>query len=645
MCGIAGFVGSSWRDRSEEVCHHLHRMGDAIAHRGPDATGYWYDPSVGLGLVHRRLAIVDLTATGAQPMVSANGRYVFILNGEIYNHREIRNRLPGPWRGVSDTEVLLSAIQEWGLKRALEASVGMFAFALWDKSGQNLTLGRDRLGEKPLYFGWLGTGAKRTFAFASELAALRAHPAFEAEIDRSSLVSYLRYNNVGGARSIYASIEKLLPGRLLTVGLDDRVREDAYWRTESVFERGRVEPLHLTDEAAANSLEEILGTAVAQQMVADVPIGAFLSGGVDSSLIVALAQKKSTRPVRTFSIGFDSEQFDESHHARAVAEHIGTDHTELMVTAKEALDVIPELPRIYSEPFADSSQVPTFLLAKLARQNVTVALSGDGGDELFGGYNRYSFTHSAWDRIASIPRPLRCAAANAIEAFSPQTIDSLSNMLGLSNKWLRVGEKAQKVAKVLLANDDFQLYKSFVSQWTKPEDLVVGARADESDANIGWLDRSKLGSVELIMARDIVGYLPDDILTKVDRAAMAVSLETRVPMLDHHVVDFAWRLNLSHKLRNGTTKWLLRKVLYRHVPKALIERPKSGFAIPVGEWLRGPLRDWAESLIDERRLRQEGYFHPLPIRKAWAEHLKGRRDYSQNIWIVLMFQAWLDHQK
>jgi asparagine synthase (glutamine-hydrolysing) len=642
MCGLTGFLSHSAFDSDDVRNFVLPHMANAIKARGPDAYGAWTDPVVGIAMAHRRLAIVDLTPAGAQPMVSAGGRYVLAFNGEIYNHLTLRHELKGcSWRGHSDTETLLTGFQAWGVESTLKRVIGMFAFALWDREQRLLTLGRDRFGEKPIYYGWQGEGAKAVFLFGSEVSALRRHPEFSASINRDALALYMRYSCIGGEHSIYQGIQKLLPGHLLTLHAGQF--EPRVWPWWSVVESARcglAKPFAGTPDQAVDELEDLLLRAVDQQMMADVPVGAFLSGGIDSSTVVALMQAQSTRPVKTFSIGFYEDGYNEAEYASAVAQYLGTDHTEIYVSAQDALDVIPKLPTLYAEPFADSSQIPTYLLSELARRHLTVSLSGDAGDELFCGYNRYQMTSNLWGKLQYVPMPLRRAAAALITAVPPARWDSLGRYLMLE----RLGDKLHKGAALLDHTSVSDVYIHLLSQWFDPGSLVIGC----DDLSIA-LSRPSLGTlvlkdVEFMMLSDLLGYLPDDILVKVDRAAMGVSLETRVPMLDPRVVEFSWTLPLGYKLREGVSKWPLRQVLYRYVPSSLIERPKMGFGVPIDQWLRGPLRDWAESLLSTSRLKQEGFFEIAPIREKWSEHLSCRRNWQHHIWQVLMFQAWLDEQ-
>jgi len=641
MCGIAGVL-----ERNPDV-ETVRRMIGALAHRGPDDEGVWVDADAGIAFGHRRLSIVDLSPAGHQPMLSPAGRYVITFNGEIYNHAELRRELEAQghgaeWRGHSDTETLLAGFDAWGIAATLKRATGMFAFGLWDRRERMLTLARDRLGEKPLYFGRQRDDGP--FLFASELKALQQHPRFEPEVDREALSLFIRYLAVPAPRSIYRGISKLLPGTMLTLrsGSPEPTVEP-YWSGAEVARSGAANPISLSLTDAEDELERILERAVGRQMMADVPLGAFLSGGIDSSTVVAVMQKLSARPVKTFTIGFHEEGYNEAEHAKAVARHLGTDHTELYVTPKQAMDVIPQLPAMYDEPFADSSQIPTHLISALARQHVTVALSGDGGDELFGGYDRYLVTAGMWDRIAGVPMPLRAAAAKVATRVPRYAWTAFGNAAGRllppELRLNRLGDKVHKGATMLCSRSLDELYDGMLSLW-QDASFVIGAPSGAMPTISGL---NGIGPVERMMAQDMLGYLPNDILAKVDRAAMAVSLETRVPLLDPEVVEFAWRLPLDMKIRSGQTKWLLRQVLYRHVPAKLIERPKMGFGVPIDSWLRGPLRDWAEALLDPQRLRSEGYFDPKVIREAWEGHLKGQNN-QHKLWTVLMFESWLQAQ-
>jgi asparagine synthase (glutamine-hydrolysing) len=648
VCGITGLFDPARDTDAETLARRVADMTAVLVHRGPDADGLWVDPSHGVALGHRRLAVVELGQEGAQPMESADGRWVLVYNGELYNHRELRHRLVGEghaFRGGSDTEVLLTAVQAWGFEAALDAGEGMFAIAAWDRRLRQLHLARDRFGEKPLYYGWVG-GA---LAFASELKSLQTLPGFDAAVDRDAVALYLRHNCVPAPHTIFRGIAKLLPGGWVTVGTDAEPGRppvaDSYWSARDAIGHARARPLDGPPEELADRLEQVLSDSVAARMVADVPVGAFLSGGIDSSLVVAMMQRHSDRPVRTFTIGFDDRAFDESGEAAAVADHLGTDHTLLRVSNRDARDVVPRLPDFWDEPFGDISEIPMYLVSRLARSEVTVALSGDGGDELFAGYNRHAWLERIWRTSAALPRPVRRAAGTALGSLSPATVDGLAKGTAVLPARFRVrnpSTKVAKVAKVLNAERIEDAYFSLASYWDDAESVVLGAGASTSTASRpeGWpaLD----GITEQMLWLDLVTYLPDDILTKLDRAAMANSLETRVPFLDRAVFDLAWRLPMSVKLHEGTTKWLLRQVLYRHVPESLIERPKMGFGFPIGTMLRGPLRAWADQLLDPGRLRDQGLLDPAPVRAAWERHLAGTRDHGYELWAVLALQAWID---
>jgi len=644
MCGICGYLALN--PTSGEAYAVLGRMNRTLTHRGPDDEGYWAEEEAGIGLGHRRLSIVDLSPEGHQPMRSADGRYVLTFNGEVYNFQALRRELEHlghGFRGHSDTEVMLAAITQWGVTAAIKRFVGMFAFALWDRQERELHLVRDRLGEKPLYYGWMG----EVFLFGSTLKALQAHPAWRGEIDRDALALFMRHNYIPAPHTIYRGIYKLLPGTILTLPLADADRSCSpqptpYWSARQVAEAGSAAPFTGSEAEAVEQLDRLLREAVAGQMVADVPLGAFLSGGVDSSTVVALMQAQSNQPVKTFTIGFDEPAYNEAKYAQAVARHLGTEHTELYVTPAEAMAVIPRLPTLYDEPFADSSQIPTFLVSQLTRRQVTVSLSGDGGDELFCGYNRYVGAQNAWNRIGWVPRRIRQAAAKGITKGLPSAAGAKLTPGG-SAKFSEVANgKLRELAKNLAVDHPELMYHRLVSHWPAPNALVLGA----SEPLTSLTDASQWARLpdfrQRMMYLDLVTYLPDDILAKVDRASMGVSLEARVPLLDHRVVEFAWRLPLSLKVRNGQRKWLLRQVLYKYVPASLIERPKTGFGIPIERWLRGPLRDWAEALLDERLLREEGFLNHQAVREKWDQHLSGNCNWAYALWSVLMFQAWLE---
>ena len=645
MCGIAGCLLSLQRSISSYNSGVIVReMVDRLSHRGPDATGVWSDEYSGIGLAHRRLSILDLSPAGHQPMQSVCSRYILVYNGEVYNSSELRDDLEAAgqapaWRGHSDTEVLLAGIVVWGLEATLRRARGMFALALWDRAQKSLTLARDRIGEKPLYYGRVG----RDFVFGSELKALRAMPAAHFETDPNALALMLRYGYVPGPYSIYRGIFKLPPGKLLRVKTDGSFGEpEPWWSFNDVAQEGVNNRSVLSDSDAINELEAVLGAAVGEQMVADVPVGAMLSGGIDSSIVVELMQARSSRPVRTFTIGFAEGGYDEAAHARAVARHLGTDHTELYIDSAQARDIIPRLPDIYDEPFADSSQIPTALICALTRQHVTVSLSGDAGDELFAGYNRYFWTASLWQRIGFLPPGLRRTIAGGLLAVPAGTWNSvfgmLERVLPLRISVNNPGDKLHKLADVISARSPELIYRELVSQWrgnlplrgvNEPPTLVANSAC--------WPALPSF--TERMMVVDTLTYLPDDILVKIDRAAMAASLETRVPFLDARVIDFAWRLPLHQKVRDGKGKWLLRQLLYRYVPQNLVDRPKQGFGVPIEHWLRGSLRDWAEDLLSPSALAADGLLDSVSIRAMWQRHLSGR-NVQHALWNVLMYQAW-----
>jgi asparagine synthase (glutamine-hydrolysing) len=667
MCGFVGFLDRSETTSAETLAEVVGRMNDTLYHRGPDDGGIWTDPRSCVALGHRRLSILDLSAAGHQPMMSRSGRYVVAFNGEIYNHLDIRRELDSGaeaadhplfdrphagqegagtgWRGHSDTETLLAAVEAFGVGEALKKFVGMYAFALWDRHDKVLYLARDRMGEKPLYYGWQGD----VLLFGSELKAFKRHPAFRAEIDRDALSSYLRYCYIPGPRTIYQGIRKLPAGTYLALGLHRYDNHPvSYWDVRDAALRGQMQPFTGSDAEAVEAMDKLLREAVAGQMVADVPLGAFLSGGFDSTTVVALMQAQSSRPVKTFTIGFNEQEFNEAEHAKAVARHLGTEHTELYVTPEQAMAVIPKLPALYDEPFADSSQIPTFLVSQLARQHVTVSLSGDGGDELLGGYNRYFWAIKLWNKMRYLPHNVRNAIAGMLTVIPPHHWNTLFRGLGFmmpaALRYSCPGDKVHKLAHFLGAKTPEDIFFDLVSHWKEPDRVVRGAAEPRTVLN----DRAQWPELRdfehRMMYLDAATYLPDDILVKVDRAAMGVSLETRVPILDHRVVEFCWRLPLNMKLRDGKGKWVLREVLYRYVPKEIMDRPKMGFGVPIDVWLRGPLKDWAESLIDRKRLKEEGYFNPALVREKWDQHQSGRRNWSYHLWDILMFQAWKDAQ-
>ena len=654
MCGFVGCFDLRARDKASDMAQTIDAMAATLAHRGPDDSGAWVDESAGIALGFRRLSILDLTPTGHQPMVSADGCYVLVLNGEVYNYRELRKELIQAgmtFRGGSDTEVVLAAVVQWGLAAALQRLNGMFAFAMWDRRERQVTLARDRIGIKPLYYGWMGS----VLLLGSELKALRAHPAFRGEIDRDALALYMRHNYIVAPYSIYKGVRKLMPGTYLTVKADCPEKDTApepYWSAKAVAEAGMAVPFAGDASEAVNELDRLLHNSVRDRMVSDVPLGAFLSGGIDSSVIVALMQAQSARPVKTFSIGSVEERFNEAPYAKAVAAHLGTDHTELYVTPQQAMDVIPRLPTLYDEPFADSSQIPTFLVSELARRHVTVSLSGDGGDELFAGYNRYEYFWNQWSKRSGVDAVSQKSPKHALSfLFSDRAKSWAARILCLlphdAGPWLRrwLTTAACGLASNTTGTPE-TVYRMMLSHWQNPEDVVRGAHEPLTPVTDSRLWAELDHFTHRMMFLDLISYLPDDILVKVDRASMGVSLEARVPFLDdHRVVEFAWRLPMDIKVREGQTKWILRQVLDRYVPRSLVERPKMGFGVPIDQWLRGPLRDWAEDLLNESRLLQEGWFNPKPIREKWQQHLSGKIDWAYLLWDVLMFQAWSIGQK
>ncbi|MGE4290644.1 MAG: asparagine synthase (glutamine-hydrolyzing) [Desulfovibrio sp.] len=627
MCGIAGLILNK---PGGDLHGMTRRMTDAIAHRGPDDADVWQDDQAGIALGHRRLSILDLSPLGRQPMHSACGRYVTVYNGEVYNFAELRRELEPfghSFRGGSDTEVILAAIAQWGLQAAVKRFIGMFAIALWDRKEKTLSLVRDRMGIKPLYYGRVG-GA---FAFASELKALKTLPGFDNPVDRDSLCLYFRHNYIPAPYSICKDIRKLEPGTLLTLAAGhDEPKLERYWSTREVWQAGAATPFMGNLREAADELERLLKDVISLRMIADVPLGAFLSGGIDSSTVVALMQAGSTRPVKTFSIGFREQEYNEAHHASAVARHLGTEHTELYVTPKDLLDVVPLIPHYWDEPFADSSQIPTYCVSRLAREHVTVSLSGDGGDELFAGYQRY-FWMDSWNTLSSVPLAARKAARSLLK-WLPENWFRLLGSLGPKIRWR---------LDMLGMTDFSDFYRFFVSHQRHPEQFALGGREPLTELTRPE-NRIATDNFRQMMFWDLVSYLPDDILTKVDRASMAVSLESRVPLLDHRVVEFASRLPASLNVRGGQGKLVLRNVLHRYVPQELVERPKVGFGVPIEHWMKNELRDWCESLLGETRLRQQGYLNAGMVRRMWNEYLTGQANWHYYLWDVLMFQAWLE---
>ncbi len=649
MCGINGFL-TNIKSSSYNLNLILKETTDLLYHRGPDSNGFWSDSENGIYLGHRRLSILDLSPAGAQPMMSKSGRYIIVLNGEIYNHNLIREELLKHdcniiWNGTSDTETLVESIEILGISDTLKLASGMFSFALWDTLLMDLTLARDKFGEKPLYCGW----QHDTFFFSSELKAIRNNPIFNAEIDRRALSKYVKYAYIPAPYSIYKGISKLTPGMFVTVSLSRKSFEpNIYWSSSERIICNYKNPYIGDRTDAVESLNKVLRSAIKEQMISDVPLGAFLSGGVDSSTVVALMQDISDTPIKTFSIGFDQPNYNEAHHAKAVADYLGTDHTELYIKESDAQKIIPKLSKLYDEPFADSSQIPTFLVSQLARKKVTVSLSGDGADELFGGYNRYILTKRLWNKLSIIPLFVRRFTSSMFLKISPEKYNLFFRRItfgGTLFNQANVGDKIHKALNVISSNSYLDLYDKLISSWKDPSSIIIGLNdSDIRDLNLPHYSLD-IDPISQMMGMDLITYLPDDILCKVDRAAMGVSLETRVPFLNSKIMEFAWSLPLNFKISNNTTKWVLREVLYKYVPKHLIERPKMGFGIPLDSWLRGELKEWAEKLLNEDRLIREGFFNPREIRIKWDEHLSGKRNWQHQLWVILMFQSWLEDNK
>ena len=647
MCGIAGAFSCHPSD-SDTLLGNLRRMADAIAHRGPDDQGTWADAAAGIGFSHRRLSIIDLSPLGHQPMHSRSGRYTITFNGEIYNYRELRAELNGlghGFRGASDTEVFLAAVEQWGFQHALVRSVGMFALGLWDRDKRTLLLARDRFGEKPLYYGIFG----KTLLFGSELKALRQHAAWDVAINRHSLNLLVRHGYIPAPYTVFRQVKKLRAGHFATIAAQGdalTVTDESYWDPKLLMEHGALAPFHGTPAEAVDHVEQLLSAAIKRQLVADVPVGAFLSGGVDSSLVVSLMARQSSRPVKTFSIGFAEADLNEAPYAKAVAEHLRTDHTELTVTPRDALDVIPLLPQIYDEPFADSSQIPTYLVSKLARRSVTVSLSGDAGDELFGGYTRYQLAQRRWRTLSAIPRGLRVAAGASISSMPLGVLAGITSGARLFKQWRGRPDFADRVrdkSREMRASSAGGYFGEMSSYFNWPAEIALRSVDPPTVANTAASWPAHVDDVQVMMYQDTAMYLPDDILVKVDRAAMAVSLESRVPLLDPEVANAAWQIPSAVHFADGRGKWILRQILERHVPRTLIDRPKAGFAVPIGRWLRGELRDWATALLAPSRLERDGLFNREIVSRRWAQHLASDSvDWSFHLWTILMFQAWLE---
>ncbi|HAU29567.1 MAG TPA: asparagine synthase (glutamine-hydrolyzing) [Rhodospirillaceae bacterium] len=647
MCGLTGFWSMSPAKRPDGgLAHTAKAMSDRIIWRGPDSDGIWTDEEAGLALAHRRLAIVDLSPAGYQPMASASGRFVICYNGEIYNSTDIRKELAGrdiAWRGHSDTETMVEACETFGVAEAVKRFIGMFAFALWDRQERTLWLVRDRLGIKPMHYGLL----EDTLFFGSQLRTFTPHPGFSPQQDMDAVRAYARYGYIPAPLTIWQGVRKLMPGHIARITADGDITETPYWSMAEVAANGQANRFSGSPEEAVDELEKLLMDAVGRRMMADVPLGAFLSGGVDSSLVCALMQAQSDKPVKTFSIGFDEDGYNEAPYAREVAKHLGTEHHEFYVRPEEAQAIIPGIPEWYDEPFSDSSQIPTTLVSRLARKEVIVALSGDGGDELFAGYRRYNDGLSIWRKFQAFPPIARKAAIAGIHALSPTWWDRVARLVPPSLRPAHVGCRAYKLADVLAESGTHAFYRSLISQWHDINTLIPGAPEPLLPPwnNIDAMQGSIPDVVERMQYLDTITYMPDDILVKADRASMSCSLELRVPLIDHRVVEMAWRMPPELKMRGGVSKWPLREVLYRHVPKELIERPKMGFGVPIDHWLRGSLRDWAENLLSEKRLREEGIFNPAPIRARWQQHLEGSSNWQYPLWTILMFEAWHEAQK
>ena len=648
MCGIAGFISPLFKNNFKQT---ISSMLNKIEHRGPDDEGIWFDSNYGIALGHRRLSIVDLSKAGHQPMISQCKKYYIVFNGEIYNHNLLREELPDSikWEGHSDTETLINAISYWGLKKCLGKLVGMFAFAVWDIEQKKLALVRDRLGEKPLYFGFRG----ETMLFASELKAIEAFPANSLSIDRISLEKYLRYGYVPAPNTIYKGIYKLSPGNFLEFSLDDIKKRSIpnisqYWSFDSIKNQQVSDPFSGSAMKAIDHLEDLLKTSISGQLLGDVPVGAFLSGGIDSSTVVSIMQSQAKNPINTFTIGFEELEYDESKSAKAISSHLGTNHFEFFLTPNDALNTIPNLSEIYDEPFSDVSQIPTFLISKFASNKVKVCLSGDGGDELFCGYNRHIAGPKIHHILKKVPLSLRKVIANFIQFFPPSSWDSFYYSVEfILPKYLRInfpGLKIYKISELIKSNNLYEIYLSLLSSWSETKNLIFNSSYFKEDLNSNLYNFKEMDSHHMMMYLDSINYLPNDILVKVDRAAMASSLETRMPLLDHRLVEFAWRIPLEYKIKNKRTKWLLRQVLKRYLPGNLVEKPKTGFGVPIAEWLRGALRNWANDLLDEKLITSQEFFSFKPIKLKWQQHLSGNCDNSKELWTILMFQAWLQRK-
>lgn len=642
MCGIAGILIDSGRLAGESPSELIEKMTNTLAHRGPDNAGTWCDDVSGVYFGHRRLSILDLTSAGKQPMESACGRYVITYNGEVYNFQDIKKKIETEFnihfKTNTDTEVILEACAKWGVDNTVNQLVGMFAFSLWDKKERQLTLVRDRIGIKPLYWQFISG----RLAFASELKALRVMPDWKPELDKHALGSYLRHAYVPAPATIYTDVFKLPPGNILTWKAGESPEINQYWDPLALASANEQSYSSISDNEAINRLDKLLGDAVKRRMISDVPLGAMLSGGIDSSVVTALMQKHSDRPIKTFSIGFNESDYNEAVYASQVAKHLGTEHTELYVESKHSLDVIEKIPTMYDEPFADASQIPTFLISELIKNHVTVALSGDGGDELFAGYTRYQWAGKFAAAAKYLPARLRSYVISVIKNYPPQQWNHLLKNIPAKIRPSHAGDKLYKIASILPFNNEQDIYKRLVSQWPNPNSVMNNGYEMETILSNEELNNLIPEYISRMQYMDLVTYLPDDILVKVDRASMAVGLEARVPLLDHRVVEFSWSQPFSRKIRNTQGKWLLKQLLYRYVPKNLVERPKMGFGVPIDEWLRGPLKDWAYDLLSAERLCNDGFFNIDVVQKCLQEHMSGNRNHQYRLWVVLMFQAWKD---
>ena len=649
MCGITGFLGGSYS--KEERKNIITKMASKLKKRGPDSLCTWLDNSIQISLAHTRLSIIDKSDSGLQPMISNNKKLVITFNGEIYNHKILKKELENSgyqisWKGYSDTEILINCIEAWGINKSLEKSIGMFAFALWDTENQTLILARDRFGEKPLYYGEIGKGKFSTLVFGSELKALKEHPDFKQNIDRHALSSYFKTMTVTGSNSIYENIKKVPPGSFISFKYNNEERTlHKYWFVEDLIKSKDSNNEELYNlKIIKENLEKLLVNSVSQQMLADVPIGAFLSGGIDSSTIVALMQSQSSIPIKTFSIGFTEKEYDESKYALKIAKYLSTDHHELILSPKDVINSITNIAKLYDEPFADSSQIPTYLVCNLAKRNVTVALTGDAGDELFGGYNRYKYVSSLWPLIKKSPKILKTILNSSINSISPSQIKNIVDKLNISKNWNMIGDKVYKIANTLECNDINHLYEKLISNAFNETSLLLNDKFENK--NFVETPKLKINEVEYLMLLDLINYLPNDILTKVDRASMGNSLETRIPFLDHRVVSYAWQIPLDYKLKKTNNKlinkWILREILYKYIPKEYFDRPKSGFGIPLGEWLRGPLKEWAEDLISENFLKKYNLIDSKIVKNIWNEHLSRKKNNEHALWSILIFQSWCE---